>query len=68
MNEQGHKQDQDDLHSSWRVSRALDPMLDLSRPGPVDGYAERERRLLAFYAHEDYHGIRRFLAKPATRD
>ena len=66
MAKQGHERDQDDVRTAECIGRASDPMLELPQIG-MDRQRIRETRLLAFYCHEDYHGIKRFLAKPATR-
>jgi hypothetical protein len=66
MTHETRKQKQD-KHAPAGTSRSVDPMLDLPQID-LSRQEERERHLLRVLRHEDYHGVRRYLAKPAGRD
>lgn len=66
MAKETQRQDRDEHTRVEGTSRSVDPMLDLPQIDP-SRQADREKHLLKFLRHEDYHGIRRFLARPATR-
>lgn len=48
------------------TDRSTDPLLDFPSI-PVEERSAREKALLRQQAHEEYHGIRRYLVRPATR-